>query len=92
MLLMTDERGRRLFRLIDKNYALEPCAYCKFHNGYLTVGLMKTHRCMARGCEGFTKIDCKYWEERRKRKERAKRRKHQLKYGALEHERFRKDK
>lgn len=84
---MTDEQGRKAYRLIDKNLALNPVAYCRVHHGYLTKGLMKTHRCMQRQCRGFSKINCRYWDEKKKRKELSKQRKHQLKYGWRKDER-----
>ena len=43
-------------QLIDGNYTLYPAAYCKRHGGYLTQGLINTHRCDKRNCKGFQKV------------------------------------
>lgn len=42
-------------QLIDGNYTLYPAAYCKIHDGYLTLGLMDIHRCEKRKCKGLRK-------------------------------------
>lgn len=38
------------YRLIDNNWTRHPVAYCKRYHGYLTEGLMKTHKCRERNC------------------------------------------
>ena len=38
------------YRLIDNNWTRHPVAYCKRYHGYLTEGLMKTHKCRSRNC------------------------------------------
>lgn len=38
------------YRLIDNNWTRRPKAYCKRYHGYLTDGLMKTHKCRERNC------------------------------------------
>ena len=43
-------------RLIDGNWSFYPVAYCKSHSGYLTQGLIDTHRCDERNCSGFKKV------------------------------------
>ena len=42
--------------LIDGNFSFYPAAYCKHHGGYLTLGLIETHRCRYRKCNGFKVI------------------------------------
>ena len=39
------------YRLIDYNWTRHPTAYCWRKKGYLTNGLMKTHKCKQRHCE-----------------------------------------
>lgn len=39
------------YRCIDNNWTYHPAAYCKYHQGVLTEGLMKTHRCRERKCK-----------------------------------------
>lgn len=41
------------FQLIDGNWSYYPVAECKCHSGFLTQGLMDTHRCMERKCSGL---------------------------------------
>ena len=43
------------FELIDGNWSFYPVAYCTSHGGYLTQGLVDTHRCIERSCVGFRK-------------------------------------
>lgn len=43
-------------QLIDGNWTLYPVAYCKSHGGYLTQGLIETHRCVKRKCSGLGKV------------------------------------
>lgn len=38
------------YRLIDQNWTRHPTAYCKRKKGYLTNGLMRTHKCKQRQC------------------------------------------
>lgn len=38
------------YRLIDQNWTRRPTAYCKRKKGYLTNGLMRTHKCRQRKC------------------------------------------
>ena len=38
------------YELIDGNYSHYPVGYCKRHLGWLTLGLMNTHKCVVRGC------------------------------------------
>ena len=40
-------------QLIDGNWTFYPVAYCKVHGGFLTQGLIETHRCGHRQCRGF---------------------------------------
>lgn len=47
-------RGKRtewLYRCIDGNWTYYPAAYCKYHQGVLTEGLLQTHRCRQRQCK-----------------------------------------
>jgi len=43
--------------LIDGNLSYYPIAYCRVHGGYLTEGLIDTHRCTKRKCDGFEALD-----------------------------------
>lgn len=43
-------------RLIDGNWSFYPAAFCAYHDGYLTQGLIDTHRCNKRNCKGFRKV------------------------------------
>lgn len=45
------------YRLIDGNWTRQPVAYCKSKKGYLTEGLMKTHRCKKRKCMHLNEDD-----------------------------------
>lgn len=38
------------YRLIDNNWTRHPVAYCWRYKGFLTKGLMKTHKCKERKC------------------------------------------
>ncbi len=38
------------YRLIDGNVSRYPVAICEYHGGYLSSGLMETHRCRERKC------------------------------------------
>jgi len=40
-------------QLIDGNWTFYPVTYCKVHGGFLTQGLIETHRCDHRQCRGF---------------------------------------
>lgn len=42
--------------LIDGNFSFYVVAECKIHGGYLTQGLVDTHRCEHRHCSGFRKV------------------------------------
>lgn len=44
--------------LIDGNESYSPVGYCHSHKGYLTAGLMQTHKCLQKECDGFS-----YYEE-----------------------------
>lgn len=50
------ERAAVSYRLIDGNFSHYPVAECKCHGGYLTQGLIDTHRCEQRHCTGFRKV------------------------------------
>lgn len=39
--------------LIDGNLSYYPIAYCAIHGAYLTEGLVDTHRCVKRKCNGY---------------------------------------
>lgn len=39
--------------LYDGNMSYYPVAYCKIHGAYLTQGLIDTHRCQHRHCQGL---------------------------------------
>lgn len=38
------------YQLIDGNFTYYPAAYCKYHKGWLSVGLIQTHKCQKKGC------------------------------------------
>ena len=38
------------YECIDGNMTFYPVAYCEYHKGVLTRGLMKTHKCKEREC------------------------------------------
>jgi hypothetical protein len=44
------------YRLIDGNYSCFPAAFCMAHDGFLTEGLMDTHRCRQRKCPQIRKV------------------------------------
>lgn len=44
------ERKKYQYECIDGNWTYYPVAYCKYHQGVLTAGLMHTHRCRERQC------------------------------------------
>lgn len=41
------------YELIDGNLTYYPTGYCEWHQAYLSVGLMETHRCNKRSCFRF---------------------------------------
>jgi hypothetical protein len=43
-------------QLIDGNWSFYPVAFCVYHTGYLTQGLIDTHRCDKRNCMGFKQV------------------------------------
>lgn len=43
-------------QLVDGNWSFYAVAFCACHNGYLTQGLIDTHRCDKRNCQGFKKV------------------------------------
>jgi hypothetical protein len=49
-------RQEELYELIDGNKSHYPVAYCASHSGYLTQGLVDTHRCDKRQCQGFKQV------------------------------------
>lgn len=49
------------YQLIDNNWTHRPRAYCQSHTGYLTDGLMNTHRCIKRGCMWLKTIQGDDW-------------------------------
>lgn len=38
------------YQLIDGNMSYYPIAFCSVHTGYLTAGLINTHKCNRRRC------------------------------------------
>ena len=44
------------FLLIDGNWSHYPVGYCCRKQGYLTAGLINTHRCNKRKCEQFESV------------------------------------
>lgn len=66
-------------RFIDRKYhSKKPCGYCwmKKHRGYLTVSLLKQHKCLEKKCVYLQKFEQhSYWKqlENEKKKMREKR-------------------
>lgn len=48
-------RQSQAHQLIDNNWTHYPCAYCERHGGWLTQGLIETHRCEQRHCKCLNK-------------------------------------
>lgn len=46
-------KQKKLVELYDGNMSYYPAAYCKIHGAYLTQGLVDTHRCQHRHCQGL---------------------------------------
>ena len=44
-------------QLIDGNFSVYAMAYCPYYKGYLTQGLIDTHRCIKRGCKIFEPLE-----------------------------------
>lgn len=59
---------------IDGNQVKSPVAICRFykHRGYLTVNMIKVHGCLKKNCSRLQRLDCQYWEDRKKKKQNAK--------------------
>ena len=47
------EKKKELYQLIDGNMSYYPVAYCRHHKGWLSQGLIITHRCVERHCNGY---------------------------------------
>lgn len=63
------------YLLVDRNKTYKlPCAYCRHYKRYLSISLMKTHRCESRQCPHMFRLNHEYWEEKRRRKEIGKQR------------------
>lgn len=50
------KRQSKDYELIDGNFSHYPVGYCKYHKGWLTIGLEETHKCRLR--------ECKHYEDR----------------------------
>lgn len=46
----------KLYLLIDGNTTLRPVAYCQYMEGYLSDGLVDTHDCYMKKCQGFKRL------------------------------------
>ena len=46
------------YQLIDGNMTYYPTAFCSAHTGYLTAGLINTHRCRKRHCKALKPLQC----------------------------------
>lgn len=66
-------------RLIDGNESDKAVAYCKSKHGFLTARQVRLHKCLQIQCTGLAKLDCQFWEDRQKLKERRKQRKEKIK-------------
>lgn len=51
------------YRLIDDNWTRKPKAFCTRYDGYLTDGLMNTHKCRKRGCIRLKSVDYEIQKE-----------------------------
>ena len=82
---MSDSDRSPEYISIDGNPIKSPVAICHFkkHRGYLTVRLIKTHGCLKKGCPRLQRLDCPFWEQRKKRKELAKEKRKQRESRAL---------
>lgn len=57
-------KSRYKVQLIDGNFTYYPIAYCKYHQAFMTEGLMATHRCVNRKCKRLIHGDLftkSYW-------------------------------
>lgn len=43
-------KTQKLYFTIDGNFTNHPLAYCTYHHGVVTQGLMDTHKCVERLC------------------------------------------
>lgn len=68
------EEQEELYKAIDGNMSKLPVGYCHYykHRGYMSKKLLELHGCNSRKCKRLEKLECKYWEDRKKRKENAK--------------------
>ena len=48
---------KKKVQLLDGNWSFYPVAYCTHHGGYLTQGLVDTHRCDKRQCSRYKVIE-----------------------------------
>lgn len=55
-------------------------AYCCYHRVWITKNQMRQKACLSKQCGALMKIQCQYWENRKKRKAEAKA-KRKWKYG-----------
>lgn len=46
-------KQKLMVQLYDGNFTYYPVAYCKKHKAYLTQGLIDTHKCQQRECQGL---------------------------------------
>jgi hypothetical protein len=52
-----EKKCKYLYECIDGNMTYYPVAYCQYHDGVLTKGLMHTHRCHERHCKRLQEGD-----------------------------------
>lgn len=50
-------------QLYDGNWSYYPNAYCRTHGAYLTQGLIDTHKCQQRECQGLEWLNEKVKDE-----------------------------
>ena len=72
---MKGEEEELEYLTIDLNYTVNAAAYCRYHKGYLTPKLMKTHKCIQRKCWALQKKDHPLWRNREKKREDKKKKK-----------------
>ena len=75
-------RNNRPRTYIDHVYRnKKPCGYCHYrlHKGYLTVRMVRTHKCTVKNCRYFEKFNNhRYWIDKEEKKQMKKERKRKL--------------
>lgn len=53
----TVKKQKEFYQMIDGNFTYYPYAYCSHYEGYLTINMANCHRCEARHCRRFEKLE-----------------------------------